>query len=110
MTKTTAADLAAAKDAWRRRCIAAMGRFTGETKRLILKHSITIDLEDDEGAADSIAARAWVRDHVDQRTTRARLEGAERDPNSLAPHRLHAAKQLQDDMLVVIEAAWRLTD
>jgi integrase len=51
-----------------------------------------------------------VRDHTSQRTTRARLEAAGRDPNSVAPHRLHAAKQLQDDMLVVTESAWRLTD
>ena len=61
-------------------------------------------------AADAIAARAWVRSRTNQCSTRARLEGAERDPSSVAPHRLHAAKQLQADMLIVIEGAWRLTD
>jgi hypothetical protein len=64
-------------------------------------------------ADDAIAARAArqsVRDRTNQCSTRARLEAAEREPNGVAPHRLHAAKQLQADLLVVAESAWRLTD
>ena len=47
--KTTVVEAVRAE--WRARCVGAMARHTAETMRQIMQHSVTIDPEDDEGAA-----------------------------------------------------------